>query len=232
MFQAIAKDNRKTLRELIPQFIKEQKHVEAIRCYFYIYSKPQDIEELSLAQMHSVLADLHTFGFRMRQILSMSEADISQSPRTQKLLGYQIFEHDQEPQARIYSHSALNGSFVSSLRSRVGDKFPVLGNINGEHITTIENVGVVGKQLLSSSFLSVIYTHNYACQHARAFRSLCDGYAVGKCNNGSECRWLHVASEDMRMHFNSTFRIFLHQVLVINDMDLVLSEQQRKSLRK
>jgi hypothetical protein len=216
----------------VPQFLKEQKQTEAIRCYSFIYSKLQDIQNTSLDKMHVVLADLHTFGFRMRQILASSDAEFSRSPRTQKLLGYKIFETSGGPEVKIHVLSALNRSFNPTLKSRAGDQFPVLRTQDGDYITTIEHIGEAGKMLLTNSFLSVIYAHHNACKDATAFRSLCDGFSVNRCTNGSECRWLHVSAEDMRMHFNARFRIFLHQVLVIHDMDSVLNWRQKKEIRK
>lgn len=232
MFRSILKDDRQSLPELIPLFIQEQKFAEVIRCYFFIYSKRQELEELSISQMRVVLADLHTFGSRMRKILSTSTTEFAQTPRTRRLLGYEIHDTDQGQEVIIHPFSALKQSFNPKLKSQAGQMYPVIRELDsGEYIVTLEHVGEAAKTLLESHLMRVAYAHDNACQQAKAFRTLCDNYATGKCRNGPECRWLHVSPEQMRNHFNERFRIYLCQVMVINDMDIVLNPGEKKRIR-
>lgn len=225
-------DNQQTLLQLIQNFLQAQKPVEAIRCYFHIYKKPQYVQDISQARMHVILTDLHTFGSRVRRILSMSDIEFSQDAHNQKLLGYTISETEQGPEAIIYTPSLLNKSFDDSLSSPQDDMFPVLRRTSRwEVVTTVEYVGRVGRKLLGENFLRVIYSHHNACHHAKTFRALCDNYMVGKCPNGDGCWWLHVESSGMRDYFNDRFRVYLHQILVINDMDIVLSSEEKIRVR-
>lgn len=232
MFRAMVDDDRQMLLQLIQNFLRANKPVEAIRCYFHIYKRPQDIEEISQDEMHVILTELHTFGSRVRRILSMSDIDFSQDPHNQKLLGYTVSETEKGPEAIIYASSLLNRRFNDALTSPQGDTFPVSKRTSrGEIVTTVEYVGTVGRKLLGDNFLRVIYSHHNACHHAKTFRALCDNYMVGKCPNGNQCWWLHVESSEMRNHFNDRFRIYLHQILVINDMDVVLSNDEKIRFR-
>jgi hypothetical protein len=182
--------------------------------------------------MHIYLEDLYAFGSRMRQILLMSHAEFTQSPYSQRLLGYRLVESNQGQEAVINTWSALKHQFKKDLKTRTRHYYPISRtNEKEEYFTTVENVGHAGITYLIESLKSVSTAHDNSSRRARAFWDVCDAYAVGNCAK-SECKQLHIAPEHMRAHFNASFRIFLHQVLVINEMDSVLTRLQQNGIRR
>jgi hypothetical protein len=185
----------------------------ALRGFFHGFRESQEIGVFDMHQMRSHLNRLYLFGDRLRSILAMVESEFAFSSR---FLGYRIMDDGSSRETRILLSSAINQRLSTNNSSRPG--YVIRKMANGEHVIAVEEAGRIGRELLIEDFRRIIESHCSAALNARAFQPICMMNIAGKCQ-WPDCRYLHASAEGMKEAINQRFSLFLHQILVINNMD-------------
>jgi hypothetical protein len=188
----------------------------ALRGFFHGFREPQEIRIFNIHQMRSHLNRLYLFGARLRSILAMVESEFAFSQNTQHLLGYRIIDDGSSREARLLLSSAIN--LRLSINNSSGPGYVIRKMANGEHVIAVEEAGRIGRELLIEDFRRIVESHCSAALNARAFQPICMMNIAGKCQ-WPDCRYLHASAEEMKETINQRFSLFLHQILVINNMD-------------
>ena len=188
----------------------------ALRGFLHGFRELQDIRVFDIHQMRSHLNRLYLFGDRLRSILAMVESEFAFSQNTQKLLGYKVIDDGSSRETLLLPSSAINQCL--SINNSSGSGYVIRKTANGEHVITVEEAGSIGRELLIEDFRRIIESHCAAALNARAFQPICMMNIAGKCQ-WPDCRYLHVSAEGMKEAINQRFSLFLHQILVINNMD-------------
>jgi hypothetical protein len=166
--------------------------------------------------MRSHLNRLYVFGDRLRSILDMVKSEFAFSGKTQKLLGYRVMDDGSSCETQLLLSSAINQRL--SINNSSGPGYVIRKMANDEHVIAVEEAGRIGRELLIEEFRRIIESHSSAALNARAFQPICMMNIAGKCQ-WPDCRYLHVSAEGMKEAINQRFSLFLHQILVINNMD-------------
>jgi len=188
----------------------------ALRGFFHGFRELQDIRAFDIHQMRSHLNRLYLFGDRLRSILVTVESEFAFSQNTQKLLGYRVMDDGSSRETLLLLSSAINQRL--SISNSSGSEYVIRKMANGEHVITVEDASRIGRELLIEDFRRIVESHCAAALNARAFQPICMMNIAGKCQ-WPDCRYLHVSAEGMKEAVNQRFSLFLHQILVINNMD-------------
>jgi hypothetical protein len=147
---------------------------------------------------------------------------------TQKLLGYRISGESLLREAVLLPSSAIIQR-ISHVNSRVSGR-PSREDGVHERVILVEEAGRIGRELLAQEFQAIIERHCAEAQQAVSFKPICIHYIAGNCRH-FDCQYLHVSADGMKEAVNHRFRLFLHQILVINNMDFVMTKNSRRDLR-
>jgi len=147
----------------------------------------------------------------------------------QKLLGYRISGESFLREAVLLPSSAIIQR-LSHVNSRVPGRPPREEDAR-ERVILVEEAGRIGRELLAEEFQAIIERHCAEAQKAVSFQPICIQYIAGNCQY-SDCKYLHVSADGMKEAVNHRFRLFLHQILVINNMDFVMAKNARRDLRR
>ncbi|PVG01897.1 hypothetical protein CPB86DRAFT_698462 [Serendipita vermifera] len=221
MFESIVKDDEMHLLHLSGVFIRKKNTVAALRCYFHVFQKQPDLQEYMFEQMHSRNHHLQCFGSLLRSSLCMDRVRFQASELTQKLLGYR-------PCGPLAREAIVQKS--SDLNTRLVGNGLKTKNQHGNLILSVGKLERMAHDLLGEYSKQIITTHSTACKQARIFRSICIKSTVGNCSQ-DPCSNLHLDLKDRRSILNDRFRITLHQIIVINNMDFILSRTSRVKMR-
>jgi len=169
-------------------------------------------------QMSSRLSLLHLFGQRLQSILRLVQSNFTISKNTQKLLGYKVTKENPS-EATLLLSSPINPRLALNAPSGVGAI--IRKTSHGENVISIEDAGRISREILTQEFRRIIETHCAVAQSAGAFQPLCIRNVATKCQR-PECKYLHVPAERMKEVVNQRFVLFLHQIMVINNMDFIM----------
>jgi hypothetical protein len=220
MFKAIVTNDETRLLHLSEVFIKKDNIAAALRCHFHVFQSQPDLQGYTFTQMHSRNHHLQQFGYFLRSTLCMDGFKLVTSERTQKLLGYRLC-NPLSREAEILSSSDLNSLVDSTWKAK---------KRNGNLILSLAKLEGMAYELLSGHLKQIIKTHSNASKQARIFRSVCIKSTTGTCFD-DQCFNLHLDLRDKKTAINNRFRIILHQILVISNMDFLLSRRRRMILR-
>jgi len=216
----MAKDDISFLIDSIQRLIETGSTLVALRGIFHGFRQFQDIRSCDMDQMLSRLDILYWFGKRLQSMLCMVRSDFALSRNTQQLLGYRVTEDNLSHEAILLLSSPINrrlslnapGGFGSIVRRKTN---------HGENVISIEQAGCIGREILIQEFRQIIENHCTAAKNARAFQPICTQSIAEKCRQ-PKCRNLHVFAERMEHVVNQQFSLFLSQMLVINNTDVVM----------
>ncbi|KAG8805019.1 hypothetical protein FRC17_005772, partial [Serendipita sp. 399] len=201
MFEHVLNKDYDSLKKLADSFATNNI-LGKIRSYAHLAEERRDIKTVTPEDMGRLLRHHHTFGYHLRGILRIDDMALVNSSNTQKLMGYKINHGTIASEVTIYPSSPLI-KLAGNDHSRVKD---------GDCVIPLRSTPKLCRP----------------AERAHAFTNPCGKNFSGNCND-PECQWLHVSSDADA--FNRRFRLFLSQILVINDMDFLLGSQSRKTLR-
>ena len=203
--------------------------ITALRGLFHLFRNTEDTKTFDLNQMEFHLRNLHWFGAKLRSILAMAQYEFALAQETQKLLGYRISGESFSREAVLLPSSAIIQR-LPHVESKISE-----GSARGkgalERVILVEEAGRIGRELLAEEFQAIIERHCTAAQRATSFQPICMQYIAGTCVR-PDCKYLHVSADEMKEAVNHRFRLFLHQILVINNMDFVMTKFARNHLRR
>jgi hypothetical protein len=227
IFQAIVKNDKYSLTVYSEQLMKSGDVATALRGLFHLFRNTEDTRTFDLTQMEFHLKNLHWFGTKLRSILGMVQNEFALAPEMQKLLGYRISGESLLREAGLLPSSAIQSSFPDGRVSgvSVGQKEAQ------ERVILVEEAGSIGREFLTTEFRRIILDHCAAAQRALSFQSICVHYISGSCQH-PDCKFLHISADGMKEAVNHRFRLFLYQILVINNMDFVMPKGARRGLRR
>lgn len=226
MFRGIIDNDRENLILQAGAFLKSNNTLAAIRCYGHVYRDQDDISNVSIDGMRVILQHLHHFGCCMRSILRVDNLAFIHDVRTQRLMGYTIDASGTE--ATIFPASILNCHVAVETTRQT---FQALRqDTTGAFVVTIERVGELARMHLVDAFRSIIKRHSHAAAKAVVFANICMAHLGGNCQS-NPCTRLHIPTDNGKSVINRRLRLYLRQIIVINDMDFLLRKSERQRLR-
>lgn len=230
MFWAISRDDNGTLTALSESFATKDWSVPMVRCIIHLLRHEKNLKAISPAEMDDYLQTLHRFGSCLRTLLCKAPQDFVQSPDTQRLLGYIVLDDSSSMEAVVRVHSPLHELFHAGNRTSGYTYLRSKGP--NEWVARLADVSSAARYILMRDLKTNLLRHDHNTKGALAFKSLCTANIDGRCKHGDTCFHLHVSSEGIKNSFNQRFRMFLGQMLVINDMDIALGSITRAKIRR
>jgi hypothetical protein len=231
MFRLILNNDTKSLTPLTRELAKENQNLQSLRCGWQVLGSKRDISVISPDSMDSLLWNLREYSSGLRTLLTLPIHQLTNSPNTQRLLAYSILEDTSGTECIIRRSSPLN-KYVTIMKpsgpyfvaSRLTD--------DGESVALLSNISEAIRDLLKQDLRQTISQHSEDSKKARAFNSLCMSHIADKCKQGDACIYLHMPSDKMKESFNQRFRMFLAQMIVINNMGVTLESGERRSIQR
>jgi hypothetical protein len=228
MFRLILNNDTKSLAPLTRELARENQTLQSLRCVWQVLGSKRDISSISPDMMDNLLWNLREYSSRLRNLLTAPIHQLASSINTQRLLGYSLLEDTSGTECIIRRSSPLN-KYITVMKpsgpyfmaSRLTD--------TGESVALLSNISEAVRELLKQDLRQTISQHSEDSKKARAFNSLCMSHIADKCKQGDACIYLHVPSDKMKESFNQRFRMFLAQMIVINNMGVTLESDERRS---
>jgi hypothetical protein len=206
MFHAIIKSDTPTLETLAHTFSKDdsgRSNSALLRCLDYFSRQKQDIYEMNLEEMHSLLKTLHLFGTTYRRVTRLQQLETLDA--IQRAFGFRLDESGLE--ASISATSFLvHVEGISPL---------VRTNDQGELVVDAKQLGVRIARLLDVRLVSVLSNHAVACLGAKPFQSICSAY-LDERQPECQCHRPHVKRGDVPTFYNQQLQLHLRQILVLS----------------
>ncbi|KAG8821829.1 hypothetical protein FRC18_011189, partial [Serendipita sp. 400] len=228
MFEKLLDDDYVELREMATMFLSAGNVVAALRCYYHLFTHNFDMQSYDFEQMQELLRHLYGFGYHLSGVLRMTDANLVQSANTQKLLGYQLLVSGLSQEAVLHPTSSMNTDV--SIDAMQKYHRAIRKTEDGINVVSTESASYIARVLLDSGLRQAIQRHCHSAERARVFSRPCGYHFAGKCNK-ERCQWLHTAPEEAKNTINRRLRLFLEQIMVINNMDFLLPKKERLNLR-
>jgi hypothetical protein len=231
MFKAIARNDSEALNKLANEFFVTDRPLSALRCTYHLLKKDMDIRKHSLEEMNRHLMILRIFGFSLRCLLRTTPQEIAQTPEVRRLLAYTIIEETAGHEVIIRGSSPLHQLF-SNLTEDQPPFHSIRRGQRDEHVVLFTELPEAVCFLLNGDLRRCLEHHDGKSRSAHAFKSLCMANLTERCRYGDGCGFFHVPPDALKQSFNERFRLYLCQILVINDMYGAFNYDRRTHIRR
>ena len=204
MFRCIIKNDTSSLKALCDSFARiDQPSAALLRCLNQLSLHPQEVNSMTVTQMHSHLTYLHLFATKYRELTRADQLEAS--ALAQRLFGFSLDKSGVE--ATVLLTSFIAYQIDSPLN-------PIRINEQDQPVVNAKILGLWIKTWVEDHMISILHKHAITCLEANSFAPLCPRYLDGHMD--CSCWRLHVHKNRVTTFYNEHMCLYLKQIEVLS----------------
>jgi hypothetical protein len=219
MFRSIIKNDIPSLRTLCTFLSKvHPPPVALLRCLNHLSANPQEVNSMTVFQMHSHLTYLQLFATKYRELTRTRKLEAS--ALAQRLFGFSLDKSG-------FEATVLLTSFVAHQTD--SPPRPIRMNRQNQPVIDAKTLATWIKRYIEDHMISTLHNHAIACLGANSFAAICPRYLDGQTY--CSCQRLHMHKDRMPTFYNVQLCLYLKQIEVLGYAE-PRGDIQRRDQRK